>query len=449
MDRCLFARCASATSVILIAACMGASAMAAETEQSNPLQFYTSGDNSFVKATIQVEMALFDQSNSWFGKARENLGDDSDSWWESLVRPGLEANFVLPNSQELYGMVDAVQANTGGGLDAASSNADLGDVSDLRIENAYVGWRSGNLFGSLGENFLDVSFGRQQYKVGDGFLIYSEGGAGGERGAYWIGGRRAAEYAGIVRMKTGPWAADLVYLENDPLSDDKTRLGGGSIDYTVEDFVNLGAGVYSLDSDIAPRDGMAIYNIRGSIHPFAKQNNLEGLKPLLFSGEYAHEDRDNGLDEGTGWHLTASYQFEQAPWQPTLPYRYASFDENFDSLFYGFSDWGSWFQGEILGEYVLGNSNLDSHMFKLKVQPLEPVSINLLYFHFLLHDAQAFEVTSDEYADEWNLVVDWSVNDHLSLSLVGAYAMPDDAATEHTGGDNDWSYVMLYGSLKF
>jgi hypothetical protein len=32
---------------------------------------------------------------------------------------------------------------------------------------------------------------------------------------------------------------------------------------------------------------------------------------------------------------------------------------------------------------------------------------------------------------------------------VGALAMPDDGATEHTGGDDDWSYVMLYGSIKF
>ena len=79
----------------------------------------------------------------------------------------------------------------------------------------------------------------------------------------------------------------------------------------------------------------------------------------------------------------------------------------------------------------------------------EPVSVHLLYFHFLLHDAQAFEVATDNYADEWNLVVDWAVNDHLSLSLVGAYAVPDDAAIEHTGGDEDWSYVMLYGSVKF
>ena len=176
---------AVAAALLMSATCMVGSTLAADTAEpaeKNPLQFYTGSDNSFLKATIQVEMAVFDQSDSWFGKAKENLGDNSDSWFESLIRPGLEGSFFLPNSQELYGLVDAVQANTGSGVDAGGSNADLGDVSDLQLINAYAGWRSGNLFSGLGENFLDISFGRQQYKVGDGFLIYSEGGAGGEAG---------------------------------------------------------------------------------------------------------------------------------------------------------------------------------------------------------------------------------------------------------------------------
>lgn len=440
---------AAAASLLMAASFLAGTVHAADAEQTNPLQFYTGSNNSYAKATLQVEVGLFDQGNSWFGNAREALGEDSDSWWESLIRPGLEGSYFLPNTQEIYGRVDAVQANTGGGLDAAASNAGLGDVSDLRVENAYAGWRSGNLFSSLGENFLDISFGRQQYKVGDGFLLYSYAGSGGDRGAYWIGGRRAAEYAGIVRMKTGGLNVDLVYLENDPISNDSTELGGATVNYTFNDNASIGGGLYTLDSDIDSRDGMNVFDIRGGVKPFAAANGPEALRPLRFDAEYVHEDRDDGFDAGNGWHITTSYQFEQVAWQPTLSYRYASFDENYDTLFYGFADWGSWYQGEIIGEYVLGNSNLDSHMVKLKVQPLEPVAVSLFYYNFTIHDAGDFGVKDDAYADELDLVIDWSVNDHLSLSLVGALAMPDDGATEHTGGDDDWSYVMLYGSIKF
>ena len=436
-------------SILLSAVCIQGTAVAEEAkEETNPLQFYTGSNGSFLKATFQAELALFDQNNSWFGKAKENLGEDSDYWWESTLRPGLEGSFFFSGEQSLYGKLDAVQANTGGGYDAGGSNVGLGDVSDLRVQNAFVGWRSGTLFSSLDKDFLDISFGRQQYMVGNGFLIYSEGGAGGERGAFWIGGRRTADYAGIVRMKSNGWTGDLVYLENDPISDQKTKLGGATVDYTSEQFGNLGGGVYTLESDIESRDAMVIYNVRGGITPFAAAG-AEALKPVKFEAEYVYEDRDNGWDAGKGWNVAASYPFEQVAWKPTITYRYASFDENYDTLFYGFSDWGSWFQGEILGEYALGNANLDSHMLKLKLQPIEPVTVNLLYFHFTIHDTAAFEVTSEDYADEFNLVIDWAVNDHLSLSLVGAIAEPDDAAKEHTGGDETWTYGMLYGTVKF
>ena len=49
-------------------------------------------------------------------------------------------------------------------------------------------------------------------------------------------------------------------------------------------------------------------------------------------------------------------------WQPVLYYRYAFFEgdnpntaanENFNPLFPAFNDWGSWWQGEIAGEWFL------------------------------------------------------------------------------------------------
>jgi hypothetical protein len=440
---------AACASVLLSVPLLTGNVMAADAEEANPLQFYTGANGSYAKVTLEADLGYFTQSDSWFGNSEGYLGEKSDSWWESLIRPGLDVSYTLPSTQTLYGQIDAVQANTFGGTDASGTNADDGDVHDLRIDHAYAGWRSGNLFSSLGEDFLDISFGRQRYTVGDGFLFTSEGQAGHNRAAYWIGGRNSADYAGIVRMKSGNWAGDLVYLEADDIAKTDTRAGGANLEYAVEKTANVGAGFYSIDSDNASRDEMQVYNVRGGIHPFAFADGVAALKPLRFDAEYVHEDAATGLDNGDAWHLTTSYQFEALPWQPTLSYRYASFDENYDPLFYGSSDWGNWYQGEILGEYVLWNSNLDSHMLKLKLQPIEPVTVNLIYFQFMLDDAQAFGVTSDDYADEYNLIVDWAVNDHLALSLVGAIAEPDEGAKQHTGGDDTWSYLMLFGSVKF
>jgi len=44
----------------------------------------------------------------------------------------------------------------------------------------------------------------------------------------------------------------------------------------------------------------------------------------------------------------------------------------------GLSDWGYWFQGELLGEWVLPNSNLRSHMVRLELTPNDVFTFNLL-----------------------------------------------------------------------
>lgn len=88
-------------------------------------------------------------------------------------------------------------SGSGAGISlAADKEAGSGADTDL-------GWRSGDLFGSLGQDALDISFGMQQYVVGTGFLFYNESSNGANRGAYWIGERKAAKYAG--------WAYGMIY----------------------------------------------------------------------------------------------------------------------------------------------------------------------------------------------------------------------------------------------
>jgi len=415
-------------------------------DDANPLRFYQGENNSYLQATIKTELAYFNQGNSWFGESRQNLGNHSGQWWEGTIRPGIEGSYFF-NAGEVYGRADAVYGNTDG-TDAANSNDGRGDISEIRMEDAYIGWRSGNMFSSLGKDFLDISFGRQQYVAGNGFLFYSESSNGGRRGAYWMGARHDADYAGIVRVKTGGFSSDLLYLKADDKPNSDTKAGGATVDYTFEKMGNVGGGVYYIDSDIESRDSMKVYDARLSLHPFAFFEGLSVLQPFLVEAEYVYEDPDHGFSSGNGWYVSGGYQFD-VPWKPNLTYRYASFDKDYDPLFYGFNDWGYWYQGEILGEYVLSNSNLNSHMVRLNVTPIDVISINLFYYNFRIDDASAFGVQSKDYADEYDLTVDWSVNDHVSFSVVGAYADPDDGAKEQTGGNKSWTYMMLYGSVKF
>jgi hypothetical protein len=205
----------------------------------------------------------------------------------------------------------------------------------------------------------------------------------------------------------------------------------------------------TLESDNNSRDEMRLYDIRGSIKPFAAAGGPSTLQPLKLDGELVVEDRDDGQDNGLGWYLSASYQWSEVPWKPELTYRYSSFDENYDVLFYSATDWGSWFQGEITGEYDIFNENQDTHMIRLKVQPVEPIAVSLFYYAFSLHSPATLGVASDDYVDEWNLTVDWTVNKHLTLSWVGAYAFPDSGAEERFGDDETWKAMMVMASIRY
>jgi hypothetical protein len=432
--------------VLLVGVFVAANVFAADSDEANPLSIYKGENGTYLKGTFMGAMAYFQEGKSWFGESKQVLGRRVNQWWEGVLRPGIEGSY-FSEAGEVYGRFDAVFANTSG-TDAVNSNLSKGDISDMRTEDAYVGWRSGDLFPSLGKDFLDISFGRQTYTAGNGFLFQNESGNYNRRGAYWIYARSAANYAGIIRVKTGGFSSDLLYLKADDSPNTDTRAGGATVDYTFEKAGNVGGGVYYLKSDLDSRDKMYVYDARLSLNPFAPFEGLSALQPFKVEAEYVYEDPSHGYSSGKGWYVSGGYQFD-VTWKPTLTYRYASFDKDYDPLFYGFSDWGYWYQGEITGEFVLANNNLNSHMVRLNFTPVEPISVNLFYYNFRLDDASAFGVDSKDWANEYNLIVDWSVNDHLSFSFVGAYADPDSGAKEYTGGNDGWTSGMVYGSLSF
>ena len=104
----------------------------------------------------------------------------------------------------------------------------------------------------------------------------------------------SADYAGVIKLKSGNWTGDLVYFEADDNPDSDTKVGGGNVAYTAEGMGYLGAGVYSVESDIASRDSMMVYDFRGGLHPFALMGGAEVLKPLNIEAEYVYEDTDSG-----------------------------------------------------------------------------------------------------------------------------------------------------------
>jgi hypothetical protein len=407
------------------------------------------------KFNFDASFGYFGFGNSLYTNPRpgEPSGNLSDNWSEGSIKPAISGTYTAAGSSQFYGKLSAVGEGTYG----TSPSLVGGDSTSFDVEDLYIGWRSGNSLGDLGENALDFTIGRTQYKLGHGLILYDGSAEGGSRGGYWTNARKAFEFAAIGRFKPGKNTLEAFYLDKDemPESDSETKLWGANYEYAFSEDSTVGATYlrFSADPAMAPqRDGLNVYNVRAYTAPFPN------LKALSFEAEYVKEDNGDRLDS-QAWNALAAWQFE-AGWKPKLSYRYAFFEgddpatqanEGFDGLLTGFYDWGTWWQGEIAGEYFLANSNLISHQVRVHMKPTEAISTGLIFYDFTLDNPAAFgpAVTSDSVGQEIDWYMDWSINDHFIFSLVAAAADPGKAIEQSSGRTDTFLLGMIYVAYSF
>jgi len=406
------------------------------------------------KFNFDGSVGTFGFANSLYTnpKPGEPSGDLSDNWAEGAIKPALSAQYTTASSAHFYGKLSGVAERTYW----ASPSLVGGDASSFDVEDLYVGWKSGNSIGG-GEDVLDVTLGRAPYQIGHGLLLMDGGSEGGSRGGYWTNARKAFKLAAIGRYKPGNNTFEAFYLEKNDLPEDATasKVWGFNYEYAIGEDTTLGATYmsWSANPGLAPeRDGLDVYNLRAYTAPFSK------LKALSFEAEYALEKNGTALDS-TAWNFLAAYQLE-TKWKPKVSYRYAIFEgdnpatsknEGFDSLLTGFYDWGSWWQGEIAGEYFVSNSNLISHQLRVHAKPSESIGTGLIFYDFRLDHpaAQGPQVTSDAVGKELDWYMDWGVNDNFTVSFVLAYANPGAAIAQSTGRTDNFVYGMVFLAYKY
>jgi len=259
-------------------------------------------------------------------------------------------------------------------------------------------------------------------------------------------------------VKPGPHLGEFFYLDKDELdeNDTGTRILGGNYEYSRGEHTTIGATYMKLfaHEDIKPgRDGLNVFNVRAYTAP------LPDRPGLSFEFEYASERNGDALDSNA-WTILGAYQLGNITWKPKLSYRYAFFqgddpttsaNEAFDPLLLGFYDWGSWWQGEIAGEYFLSNSNLKSHQFRAHVQPSDAISGGVIFFDFGLDQPQAVAptVTDKDVAFETDFYTDWKLTKQLTASILLAFANPGSAVEQATGRTASFRYGMVYLGYSF
>ena len=138
------------------------------------------------------------------------------------------------------------------------------------------------------------------------------------------------------------------------------------------------------------RNGLNVYSgyLSGSFFKFDPN--------IRFHSQFVLE-RNDSVDrrvKAAAWYVEPGYKFSPLPWTPQLNLRYAHFSgdpnpqdrlkQSYDPLFTTGGDrgFGSWFLGEIFGQYISSNSNLDVAMAHLQFSPLDTVEGGIIYYDF-------------------------------------------------------------------
>ncbi len=422
----------NAKKVSLLAASI-ALAGASATSQAYPLY---SENGSELNLDIEAVVGTFSSNENYMGKA----GNGSD-WQEAYLKAGFSGSQQFNDTATLYGSLNFISSGSWGDGDAAGNT----DGSERRtaVEDAYLGIRSG---------IIDVSAGRQNITIGDGFLINGDalnvgkgtgvpGFAESRGGAYWLAGRKAFDETFWVKIggEQG-FRSDLFWFKSDNLMQDNAEMAGINVEYT-SDIGTFGVmHLKGLDSNqiATDRKGQKTNSIR-------YQGNA-GVDNLFLSAELVNQESGSGVD-ADAWYAEAGWTFADVAWSPQLSYRYTKYDDTFDSLFYGFNrGYGTWFQGEVAANYAgpFGSSATIQHV-ALKASPTEMLSVGALYFDF--SDSTTFGSNSD--GQELDIYAEWVVNDHLIISpLIGLYS-PDSKNTTQTSSNDDNLYAQVIAIVPF
>ena len=407
-----------------------------------------SNEESKLVLKFNTAGAYFLNSDSWFGQSEAFLGADTDTWGEFGAEVGLAWEYTSGQSTffaELSGLYTAT-----GGDDASGLTIGEDDSDQANTEQAHIGWRYDDPLAGLEEDTFSLSVGRQDYLIGTGLLIADGGSDGGEDGGWYLGMRKAFQETVIASLKSNSLVAEGFFLKNRPrrggVQGDAT---GINLEYTFPGGLTPGLTYMVVDARLPDTEDLDVWSGR---------LGWAGMGGLELNGEYVIED--SSQIDADGWYGEIAWSFAESAWAPRISYRYADFDgddpntatdERFREIAYGYTDYGSWFQGEISGNYPLANGNLQSHQFRVKALPNEKLTLNLLYYDFSFNQPASLDpaVTSDDWGDEINFTADWAVTDNWYLIGVLAVLFPGDAAEQWVGGDEDWLYSMFYVSYTY
>lgn len=266
------------------------------------------------------------------------------------------------------------------------------DSMHVAVEKAYAGL----LWTPEKDKTMNVSLGRQNYTLNDGFLIHHVKGSTnvGERRAVFLGARTAHDMTVLLNARYEQWGFKLFHLdpnEYEPL-ESNTRFAGGNLRYNFGHGLSVdGTHIENVRSDSSfatpqgariPREGIATT----AVHLLWR--NALKVPGLFLESELARQGSSRADVSASAGYGSLGYRWNDIKWKPAFVVRYAQWSgdrpetaryERWDPLLPAGSD--EWMGGMTFSKYV-SNSNLQQLRIRLFAEPAKNFNFTVDWFRY-------------------------------------------------------------------
>lgn len=360
-------------------------------------------NKSLLTGRFALAEMLYSNNNAWYGKEDAMLqgnplvdgpaGKGYTGWAEGWASAGIYGITTLSTKSNifLYGGASVIMSGSAG-------RELFTDVSRIHtaFDDAYVGFFGTKLFQNGDLLSYNFSVGRQQFTIGNGFLIRTTASNGSNRAALQLNPRWASDYLGLATIKLNNLMLQVFQINPDelPIVDSRTVMNGFNTEYGL----NLGHkvgfsyikvtrsdfGYYTPTGDVFRRNGLDVYNFRYF------KNLTQGKPGLLIKTELAHERNSNFKMSAFAGYGEVGWSFAKAKASPIFMYRFAYFSGD-DPTTKTFERWDPLLTGGNGEDWILGanhfklvqNSNLITHKLQASLRVSKKVELVPQYFYFL------------------------------------------------------------------
>ena len=439
--------------------------------ESGSLPLLYRDEKSILTLMLNGGDGVFRDGQPWFGVpltfTRNNplvpnppLGAQTGSsaaWTENYVEFGIGGSTQLGDSPYyLYGAASAIGVMAAG-QDIFWNGARWQDS----IEKLYAGL----LWAGPSGGTANISVGRQNFSLNDGFLISQFGSQynAGPRPGVYLAPHTTQDFSVLAQGQWNGWTVKGFFLdpnEYEPI-ETNTKVLGANLRYNATASTYADASVITVpSSDSVYRDPSGIALPRAGLVTYA--GHVRWADPAVAPGvwlesEMAYQNNINFPMSAWAGYGTLGYLASKAPWSPSLSYRYSSFSgdnpntstyERFDPLFSG--GLAEWLQGISFGK-VLSQTNRTTHRVRFNVSPVAELNLTLDYYSNWANQLNNIganpalsQLSSKNLGQEVQLVARWAINKNFYLMGIASYAMPGPAIQDATNNTaKPWSTLQL------